>query len=241
MKNKTTVGIFAITLGGIGAHKFYLGKTTQGILCILFCWTLIPSLIGIIEGITYLLMSDDKFNTKYNPAYFIQNQNAKPITKKIIKHKPVYFENGESVFNQEEKVKRRNWQSIDLIGTFILKDSTFKGQAEALKYFQKQDTFNQYMLNGESYYSVQFDLQKETPLTNLLNATTKVRKHTEVEIEGNYFNPTDLNLALWLFRSKSEDEYNQSLEIAKKSNKPDRIENAIEIKKYLETLTITQN
>ena len=64
-RNRTVAAVFALLLGGIGIHKFYLGRVGQGILYILFCWTLIPSLIGIIEGVVYLTMSDQEFNTKY--------------------------------------------------------------------------------------------------------------------------------------------------------------------------------
>ncbi|MHB1612518.1 MAG: NINE protein [Sulfobacillus sp.] len=66
MKNKITAGILAILLGNLGAHKFYLGKTGQGILYLLFCWTFIPGLIGLIEGITYLTQSDDAWNAQWN-------------------------------------------------------------------------------------------------------------------------------------------------------------------------------
>lgn len=48
--NKVTYGLLAILLGGIGVHKFYSGKTGMGILYLLFCWTVIPAVIGIIEG-----------------------------------------------------------------------------------------------------------------------------------------------------------------------------------------------
>jgi TM2 domain-containing membrane protein YozV len=64
-KSKTSAGIFAILLGGLGVHKFYLGQTGMGILYLLFCWTGIPSVIGLIEGILYLTMSDQEFYTKY--------------------------------------------------------------------------------------------------------------------------------------------------------------------------------
>ncbi|EFL92339.1 TM2 domain-containing hypothetical protein [Candidatus Regiella insecticola LSR1] len=37
--------------GGIGAHKFYLGKIGQGFLYLLFFWTLIPAIIAFIEFI----------------------------------------------------------------------------------------------------------------------------------------------------------------------------------------------
>ena len=64
-KNKTTAGLLAIFLGGIGAHKFYLGKPVLGILYLVFCWTFVPMIFGIIEGILYLTSSDEKFYTKY--------------------------------------------------------------------------------------------------------------------------------------------------------------------------------
>ncbi|WP_346937769.1 TM2 domain-containing protein [uncultured Clostridium sp.] len=64
-KSKTTAGILAILLGGLGVHKFYLGKIGMGILYIVFCWTYIPAIIGIIEGIIYLTSSEEKFYYKY--------------------------------------------------------------------------------------------------------------------------------------------------------------------------------
>nr|WP_044746678.1 MULTISPECIES: TM2 domain-containing protein [unclassified Anoxybacillus] len=66
VKNKVVAGLLAILLGGLGIHKFYLGKLGQGILYLLFSWTGIPSIIGFIEGIVYLVKSDEEFNRKYN-------------------------------------------------------------------------------------------------------------------------------------------------------------------------------
>jgi TM2 domain-containing membrane protein YozV len=51
-KNPTTATMLALFLGGLGAHKFYLGKTGFGLLYALFCWTLIPSILGVIEAFT---------------------------------------------------------------------------------------------------------------------------------------------------------------------------------------------
>lgn len=69
MKDKTTAGILALLVGGIGVHKFYLNRTGQGILYLLFCWTLIPGLIAFIEGIQYLTMDQLAFDAKYNRHY----------------------------------------------------------------------------------------------------------------------------------------------------------------------------
>lgn len=63
-KSKLIAAILAFFLGLFGAHKFYLGDTKNGILYLLFCWTGIPMMIGWVEGIMYLLQSDEKFRSR---------------------------------------------------------------------------------------------------------------------------------------------------------------------------------
>jgi TM2 domain-containing membrane protein YozV len=48
-KSPHTAMILAFFLGSVGAHRFYLGQTALGILYLVFCWTLIPDLIGSAE------------------------------------------------------------------------------------------------------------------------------------------------------------------------------------------------
>ncbi|MFP7254689.1 TM2 domain-containing protein [Terribacillus goriensis] len=66
MKNKIVAGLLGILLGNLGIHKFYLGQIGMGILYVVFCWTAIPGIIGLIEGVIYLVKSDEDFNAKYN-------------------------------------------------------------------------------------------------------------------------------------------------------------------------------
>ena len=63
--DRVTAAILAIVLGGLGAHKFYLGETTTGVVYLCFVWTLVPVFLGIIEGIIYLTTSDEDFQRKY--------------------------------------------------------------------------------------------------------------------------------------------------------------------------------
>jgi TM2 domain-containing membrane protein YozV len=65
MKSRVVAGILGILLGNFGAHKFYLGKIGMGILYLVFFWTGIPGIIGLIEGILYLVKSDEEFHAKY--------------------------------------------------------------------------------------------------------------------------------------------------------------------------------
>lgn len=66
-KNKSTAGILAIFLGGLGIHRFYLGQW-WGIFYLAFCWAGLPSLIGLIEGIVFLNTSDQVWNYKYGSS-----------------------------------------------------------------------------------------------------------------------------------------------------------------------------
>ncbi|RNF39076.1 TM2 domain-containing protein [Planococcus salinus] len=65
MKSKLAAGLLGIFLGDFGLHKFYLGRPKMGLLYLAFCWTAIPAVIGFIEGVIYLLSSEEKFQSKY--------------------------------------------------------------------------------------------------------------------------------------------------------------------------------
>ncbi len=64
-KNRIAAAILGIVLGALGVQWFYLGKTGLGILCILFCWTYIPGLVGLVLGIIWLTQDDATFAAKY--------------------------------------------------------------------------------------------------------------------------------------------------------------------------------
>lgn len=64
-KSKVVAFVLAWLLGGFGIHKFYLGRIGQGIVYLIFFWTFIPAFIAFIEGIVYILTSDQDFARKY--------------------------------------------------------------------------------------------------------------------------------------------------------------------------------
>ena len=90
-KSKVAAGLLGILLGGLGAHKFYLGSWGWGLLFLINIFVIVPltallsltvilaplfmlsataafaqGIIGFIEGIIYLCMSDEAFAAKYS-------------------------------------------------------------------------------------------------------------------------------------------------------------------------------
>ena len=65
VQKKLIQSALAIFFGTFGAHKFYQGKTFQGILYLIFFWTSLPTWISFIEGIRYLFMPIDDFYEQY--------------------------------------------------------------------------------------------------------------------------------------------------------------------------------
>lgn len=65
-QKKLVAAILGILLGWLGLHKFYLGYLVAGVIQLalsFFCG--IGGIIGLIEGIIYLLKSDDEFESEY--------------------------------------------------------------------------------------------------------------------------------------------------------------------------------
>ena len=64
---KVVAGIFALLLGSLGIHKFYLGYTTEGIIQIVISIVTcgIGGIIPFVEGILYLVKSDEEFYQTY--------------------------------------------------------------------------------------------------------------------------------------------------------------------------------
>ena len=65
MKNKTLATLLALTLGGLGVHRFYLGQR-KAWWYLGFCWTFIPMIVGWVDALTFFSMSYATFNRLYN-------------------------------------------------------------------------------------------------------------------------------------------------------------------------------
>jgi len=73
-RNRVAAALLALFAGSIGIHKFYIGKTGAGLVMLIVSAigvifagipTALMAAIGVIEGIIYLLRSDDGFDRTY--------------------------------------------------------------------------------------------------------------------------------------------------------------------------------
>ena len=72
MKDKNVAAILALFMGGIGVHKFYLGRIGAGILYLVFSLTFIPSILGLIDFFVLALMDKNEFDRRYNGSNMLQ-------------------------------------------------------------------------------------------------------------------------------------------------------------------------
>jgi TM2 domain-containing membrane protein YozV len=69
--NKIAAGICGILLGSLGVHKFILGYNKEGVILLLVTVLTcgiggaVTSIIGLVEGILYLVKSDEEFVQTY--------------------------------------------------------------------------------------------------------------------------------------------------------------------------------
>lgn len=70
-KSRGVAALFAILLGSLGIHYFYVGKTTAGIICLVLTlcscgWAAtLLSIMGIIQGILMFTMTEEDFEHRY--------------------------------------------------------------------------------------------------------------------------------------------------------------------------------
>jgi len=66
-KSRSLAIVLALFLGGLGIHKLYLNKPGWGVIYLIFCWTFIPAILGLLEAIIWLFTSEKTFQERYAP------------------------------------------------------------------------------------------------------------------------------------------------------------------------------
>ena len=65
IRNRHTAGLLGVFLGFTGAHHFYLGSNAAGLLTLATTCCGVGIVLGMVEGVMLLVMSDDEFDEKY--------------------------------------------------------------------------------------------------------------------------------------------------------------------------------
>lgn len=122
MKNKTTAWLLAIFLWVLGVHKFYLGQSSQGFFYLIFCWTFIPAIIGLFEGISYFSHDQERWDNKYNDGkdasgrdYYDQLLKFEQLKEKGLIDQKEYEQKVAELKNKIEKSKDRKNQDLQEI------------------------------------------------------------------------------------------------------------------------------
>ena len=66
IKNQRFAIWFSVLFGFLGVHKFYLGQHLKGSLYLVFCWTFVPMIIGWVDAVRTLKMSNLHFQERYS-------------------------------------------------------------------------------------------------------------------------------------------------------------------------------
>lgn len=66
IKSKRTAFVLSLLLGTLGIHRFYLRQYIRGTVYALFCWTYVPTFLGVFDAIYFALMGQKKFDALYN-------------------------------------------------------------------------------------------------------------------------------------------------------------------------------
>ena len=69
-KSRVTAAVLAILLGVVGGHRWYFGQWLFALIYVVFSWTFIPVLVGLVEGARYLAMSDEEFQARYGHLHW---------------------------------------------------------------------------------------------------------------------------------------------------------------------------
>jgi TM2 domain-containing membrane protein YozV len=65
-KHKIVAGLLAVVMGFLGVHHFYLGSLSSGFTVLLMSCFGVGFVVGPVEGVMLLMMSDVEFDAKYN-------------------------------------------------------------------------------------------------------------------------------------------------------------------------------
>ena len=156
-KSPHTGMILAFFLGSFGAHRFYFGQVGLGIVYLLFCWTSIPGVIGLVE--VFLMPGRVR---RHNAA--VASEMMKKQTEKAVKYTDLELEAvKQSIAGKRESLAGQSVRAAD-DSLFIYQDCDFnsaivgrpvKGteiQLGAMSEIEGREWFEAALPNGDKGY-----------------------------------------------------------------------------------------
>lgn len=208
-KNKTLAAVIAFFGGFIGAHRFYLGETGAGIFfAMLFVMTTafkfpITTVLGIIDAIRFLTMSERDFDRRYNAAFYEQERRN-----------PSRSSRGRDKYNQRKTASKSKGRANPYKKTGLQKYKDYE-IAEAIQDFQEGLKIepNDIALHFNLACAYSMEEQKEKSLHHLSKAVEYGFKDYE-KIK------THENLAFLRIQDEYEEFVNNGYKIGKGAAKP---------------------
>ena len=135
-RSKAASGFLSLFLGSFGIHGFYLGHWAWACLYLLFWWTYIPALIGMVEGILIFILPKHLFEK----FYCLPCKNKKSTVKKdkaskieiphTVKCDETQKEKYKAPFEFADNSDSVEYNNISLHETETLKTASVKGNIE---------------------------------------------------------------------------------------------------------------
>lgn len=112
-KNKNLAALLAFFGGIIGLHRFYLGQNGRGFLMILlsiFTFGALSSIIGIMDCVAFLLMSEERFDFKYNNPDEIVRRSPRYRSYDRQYQTGEFSGNGQSLYRKDRRINKTDYQ-----------------------------------------------------------------------------------------------------------------------------------
>lgn len=112
-KNKNLAALLAFFGGIVGLHRFYLGQNGKGFLMIIlsiFTMGVLGSIIGVIDSIAFLSMSEEKFDFKYNNPDEIVRRSPRYRSYERRPQTRSFSGNGSSPYRKDRRMDREEYR-----------------------------------------------------------------------------------------------------------------------------------
>ncbi len=83
-KDRAMAVLLAYVTSFVGGHNLYLQRPWRFALSVLFCWTMLPTLVSILDAIAFARMSDARFDVQFNRGWVeMERRRVDAVTQEI--------------------------------------------------------------------------------------------------------------------------------------------------------------